>query len=86
MEDCVVEVCVRIGAGSCAQQAFPLFATQKGDVLNHVCYALFIGLLIHTACSSIALLFRYYVEVIFVQVSGAEVSVNLSCLHTANAQ
>ena len=52
MENSMMEVCVRVGAGSCAQQAFPLLAPQKGDVLNHVSYALLICLLIDAACNA----------------------------------
>lgn len=52
MEDSMVEICVSIGARSCAQQLLPLFAAQESDVLHHVCNALFFWALIHTACTA----------------------------------
>lgn len=47
VEDCVVEVCVGIGPGPCAQQLIPASATQESDVLYYVGYTLLILLLIH---------------------------------------
>lgn len=51
MEDCVVEVSVRIAAGSSSQKALPLFASQEGDVLYKMRHALLMWLLVHAPYS-----------------------------------
>lgn len=51
VKDCVVEVCIGIGAGPCPQQALALGAAQKGHMLHQVRNALLILFLIHTPCT-----------------------------------
>lgn len=47
MEDCVVEIGVRVAASSGPQETLPLLAAQEGDVFNQVRHALLMWLLVH---------------------------------------
>jgi hypothetical protein len=46
VEDGVVEVGVRVGAGARPQQALPAAGAEEGDVLHHVGKALLVGALV----------------------------------------